>query len=91
MHRGLILAILLLCIPAFASGTQLNMWPPDGCSAKEPRVATWQNGTKTGTRCMSAQEILRLALPDCKAGQLVMFDGENFACKDAMHAAKTAQ
>jgi hypothetical protein len=77
-------ALLLLAAPldclAKATSSPFMVFPPADCSATEPRVITWQDGATT-TRCATAQEILRLALPGCRAGQHVLFDGSSFVCE----------
>jgi len=79
--------VALSAIPAQASTPPKSatppyiFFPPADCSAKELRIVVWQDGASS-TRCATAQEILKLALPGCKAGQQVIFDGNAFACKE---------
>jgi len=80
--RFILLAFLLLAAPAFAKDASVTYWPPEGCPKSTAGIATWQEGTKTGTRCITAQELLKLALPNCNAGQYVMFDGHAFVCEN---------
>jgi hypothetical protein len=82
LRRIIFLLAALLSAPALAAEHQGSyiLFPPADCSAKELRVVVWRDGDST-TRCTTAQEILKLALPGCKSGQQVIFDGNAFACK----------
>ncbi|MEI9803523.1 MAG: hypothetical protein WDN48_02370 [Pseudolabrys sp.] len=84
MRLFLFLIASLLSATAQAAEPQgaYMLFPPADCSAKELRIVAWRDGDST-TRCASAQDILKLALPGCKAGQQVIFDGNAFVCKDA--------
>jgi hypothetical protein len=84
LRRIILLLAVLVCAPAQAAEHQgaYMLFPPADCSAKELRVVIWRNGDST-TRCASAQELLKRALPGCKAGQQVIYDGNAFSCKDA--------
>lgn len=75
----LIAAAPLTC---FARSTPFLMFPPADCSATELRVIAWQDGAPS-TTCVTAKQILKLALPGCKSGQQVIFDGGDFVCRDA--------
>jgi len=74
----------MLSAPAFAAEHQnpaYTLFPPADCSAQEPRAIVWRD-TDSATRCITGQDLLKLALPGCKAGQQVVFDGSAFVCKD---------
>jgi hypothetical protein len=60
----------------------VNFFPPEECSQTQARAIFWTDDDAT-TRCVTPQQILKLALPGCKAGQQVVFDGNDFACKNA--------
>jgi hypothetical protein len=84
----LLKAIILLLIAAPLDGKagsvppSYMLFPPANCSATELRIIVWQDGASS-TRCATGQQILRLALPGCKAGQHVEFNGDDFVCAGA--------
>jgi hypothetical protein len=61
------------------SSTPHVLFPPVDCVATELRVIAWQDGAAS-TKCVTAQQILKLALPGCQAGQQIAFNGANFVC-----------
>jgi hypothetical protein len=78
-------AVLLLATPlnCQAKTTQPFMvFPPADCSANELRVIAWRDGASS-TQCATGQQILKLALPGCKAGQHIEFNGNDFVCSGA--------
>jgi hypothetical protein len=74
-------ALFLLPVIAFAnSDSDSRVFPPDNCNTTERRVLSWQDGTEA-TYCLTGQDILKLAVPNCAANQHVVYDGTNFICK----------
>jgi len=63
---------LIFCNSVALASNVSVVFPPANCSASERKVIAWQDGAPN-TYCLSGQEVLSLALPDCTDGQQVVF------------------
>jgi hypothetical protein len=90
---GLAVAVALAStVRAEPKAAFFQYFPPQDCSASEFRVMEWRDDARQSPmRCVSRQEVLKAALPECKAGQFVMFDGKAFLCSEAPASAKAAR
>ena len=70
---------VLISGPAMAQ--QATVFPPEDCSDTEFRSMSWKTGHGS-TRCLTGQEVLALALPNCQEGQKVVKRGDEFVCED---------
>lgn len=80
--RTFILACLFSLLAAsvgLAADPSATVFPPSDCSNDEQRVMTWQTGG-TSTKCATGQHVMNLALPSCSSGQIVVKQGNEFAC-----------
>jgi hypothetical protein len=84
---------VLLAHTAFANkplAPNAVLFPPEDCSEADAGAVMWKDGD-TATRCASPQDLLKLALPGCKAGQHIVFDGKAFICDGAASSAAKDQ
>lgn len=84
MHKNIVFLCFMIfsTSAAFADSSNVTVFPPvtmenKECTAGEMRVLSWANGNKS-TMCLSGQEVLKLAIPNCLEGQQVVFDGVKF-------------
>lgn len=95
MRLNLLVAVLCCLVlsagSAFAApapkSTSSTVFPPAGCSETEKMVMTWQkNGAST--ECLTATQVIDLAIPDCQPGQLLVKAKTGYTCV-ALPACKT--
>jgi hypothetical protein len=72
LAAGILFSLTLSGVSAEASTTNSTVFPPDHCSANELRVIAWRDSAPS-TYCVSGQEVLRLALPNCGDGERVVY------------------
>ena len=70
----LAICVLSLWTSEICAETQAIVFPPAHCSGSEQRLITWQDGGAS-TMCISGQEALLLALPNCRNGEHIVFRG----------------
>ena len=75
----LFLAIIATSFQSFAADQSI-VFPPDDCSSAAPGLMSWRIGD-TATRCKTGQDVLKLAIPGCTEGQLVVKRGHDFVCE----------
>lgn len=87
MFSRLLFFILFLlgAQPLLADSPNTTVFPPvttdnQECAAGEMRVLSWARGNRS-TMCLTGQEVLKLAIPNCLQGQQVAFDGVSFLCQ----------
>lgn len=71
----------LASLPAFAQSGAV-VFPPADCSSDEERAITWKDGSRT-THCRTMQQVVKMAIPDCRPNQYVAVNGRGeFHCRD---------
>jgi len=71
---ALFVSIFLTNSALHAETNSSTVFPPANCSADQLKVMAWQDGAPT-TYCVSGQDVLALALPNCSDGQHVVYHG----------------
>lgn len=73
--------------PAFCAIPAATVFPPvtlenTECGSDQLRVLSWAKGVPS-TVCLTGQQVLSLAIPDCSPRQHVVYDGNKFICESA--------
>lgn len=78
--------LMSICDVRAANSTQdlSTIFPPvrlngSECTGNDLKVISWSKGYAS-TICLTGQEVLKLAIPTCTAGNNVVFDGQSFIC-----------
>ena len=77
------LFLVTVLFAGFASTAQAAnvAFPPDNCTPLNPFMSFKGTDTNENTYCSNGQSVLKNALPQCAADQVVVFDGSLFICK----------
>jgi hypothetical protein len=82
MHiRRLLLALTFVVCGISAAEAKNVAFPPDNCSLASPFMSFNGPSTNENTYCSDGQFVLKNAIPECAADQIVSFDGSKFFCK----------
>jgi|GEM_PF-5212288 len=75
----LVLSLFFFAPAAFAKNTSSTVFPPAGCSETEKMILSWQKDGSS-TECLTATQVVDLAVPNCKAGQLLVKSATGYSC-----------
>jgi len=68
-----VFAVVIVGLPSLLlANTNTVVFPPTNCSSSELRIIAWQNGAPS-TYCISGQDVLQSALPNCADGQAIVY------------------